>query len=108
MNGNRYTSIYTTLLLKVLVPNPRPQQELLREKIPDTLDTILVQVNPKLPLRPSTPPKELQQLFLTAQRARDTKPKSLVQLHLETLAAAQAIHTRTAELRAATARLCKP
>jgi hypothetical protein len=65
-----------------------------------------MQVNPKLPLRPSTPPKELQQLFLTAQRAKEVKPKSLLQLHLETVVAAQAIHARTRELRAATARLC--
>ena len=65
-----------------------------------------MQVKPKLPLRPSVPPKELQQLFLTAQRANLRKPKSLLQIHLETVAAAEAIHTRTRELRAATARLC--
>ena len=65
-----------------------------------------MQVKPKLPLRPSTPPKELQQLFLTAQRAKLRKPKSLLQIHLETVAAAEAIHARTRELRAATARLC--
>ena len=65
-----------------------------------------MQVNPKLPLRPSTPPKELQQLFLTTQRANLRKPKSLLQLHLETVQAAEAIHKRTRELRAATARLC--
>ena len=65
-----------------------------------------MQVKPKLPLRPSTPPKELQQLFLTAQRANDRKPKSLLQIHLETVQAAEAIHKRTRELRAATARLC--
>ena len=65
-----------------------------------------MQVKPKLPLRPSTPPKELQQLFLTTQRANLRKPKSLLQIHLETVAAAQAIHARTRELRAATARLC--
>ena len=65
-----------------------------------------MQVNPKLPLRPSTPPKELQQLFLTAQRAKEVKPKRLLQLHLETVAAAEAIYARTQQLRAATARLC--
>jgi len=65
-----------------------------------------VQVKPKLPLRPQLPPKELQQLFLTTQRANERKPKSVLQLHLETVQAAEAIHTRTRELRAATARLC--
>ena len=65
-----------------------------------------MQVNPKLPLRPSTPPKELQQLFLTTQRAKEVKPKTLLQLHIETVAAAEAIYARTRELRAATARLC--
>jgi hypothetical protein len=65
-----------------------------------------VQVKPKLPLRPSVPPEELQQLFLTAQRAKLRKPKSLLQIHLETVVAAQAIHARTRELRATTARLC--
>ena len=65
-----------------------------------------MQVKPKLPLRPQLPPKELQQLFLTTQRANERKPKSVLQLHLETVQAAEAIHTRTRELRAATARLC--
>ena len=65
-----------------------------------------MQVKPKLPLRPSVPPKELQQLFLTAQRANLRKPKTLLQIHLETVQAAEAIHKRTRELRAATARLC--
>jgi hypothetical protein len=65
-----------------------------------------VQVKPKLPLRPQLPPKELQQLFLTTQRANERKPKSVLQLHLETVQAAEAIHKRTRELRAATARLC--
>jgi hypothetical protein len=65
-----------------------------------------VQVKPKLPLRPQLPPKELQQLFLTTQRANERKPKSVLQIHLETVQAAEAIHKRTRELRAATARLC--
>ena len=65
-----------------------------------------MQVKPKLPLRPQLPPKELQQLFLTTQRANERKPKSVLQLHLETVQAAEAIHKRTRELRAATARLC--
>ena len=65
-----------------------------------------MQVKPSKPLRPQQPPKELQQLFLTAQRAYNRKPKSLLQQHLETVAAAEAIHTRTRELRAATRRLC--
>ena len=65
-----------------------------------------MQVKPSKPLRPQQPPKELQQLFLTAQRAYNRKPKTLLQQHLETVQAAEAIHTRTRELRAATARLC--
>ena len=65
-----------------------------------------MQVKPNTPLRPSVLPKELQQLFLTAQRAYNRKPKTLLQLHIETVAAAEAIYARTRELRAATARLC--
>jgi hypothetical protein len=65
-----------------------------------------MQVKPSKPLRPQQPPKELQQLFLTAQRAYNRKPKTLLQLHLETVQAAQHIHLRTQQLRAATARLC--
>jgi hypothetical protein len=65
-----------------------------------------VQVKPNTPLRPSVLPKELQQLLVTAQRTRASKPKTLLQLHIETIQAAAAIYARTRELRAATARLC--
>jgi hypothetical protein len=65
-----------------------------------------VQVKPKLPLRPQLPPKELQQLFLTTQRANERKPKSVLQLHLETVQAAEAIHARVKQLRIQTQILC--
>jgi hypothetical protein len=62
-----------------------------------------MQVKPSKPLRPQQPPRELQQQFL---RARQLKPKSFLELHLEILASTQAIHTRTQLLRAATRKLC--
>ena len=65
-----------------------------------------MQVKPSKPLRPQQPPQQLEQLLLKATRARTSKPKTLLQLHLETIQAAAAIYARTRELRAATARLC--
>lgn len=64
-------------------------------------------IKPSKPLRPEQPPRVLQQLFLTAQRAKLRKPRTLLQQHLETVQAAEAIHTRTQQLRAQTAKLCK-
>ena len=65
-----------------------------------------MQVKPSKPLRPQRPPPELEQQFLVAQRARQQRPKSTLQTHLETLAAAEHIYTRTQQLRAQTRRLC--
>ena len=65
-----------------------------------------MQVKPSKQLSPQQPPKELQQLFLTAQRAYNRKPKSLLQQHLETVQAAVAIHARVEQLRIQTQILC--
>jgi len=65
-----------------------------------------VQVKPSKPLRRAQPPKELQQHFLVAQRARQQQPETFLELHLEILSSTQSIHTRTQQLRAATRRLC--
>ena len=65
-----------------------------------------MQVKPSKPLRPQQPPQQLEQYIDYTQRVRMRKPKTLLQLHLETIQAAAAIYARTRELRAATARLC--
>ena len=65
-----------------------------------------MQVKPTRPLQPQRPPQQLEQLFRTAQRARQLKPKSILEQHLETIAAAQQIYQRTQQLRAQTRKLC--
>jgi hypothetical protein len=65
-----------------------------------------MQVKPSKPLRPQRPPKELQQQFLRAAQAKQLKPKSFLELHLEITLAAQAIFKQTQLLREATRRLC--
>jgi hypothetical protein len=65
-----------------------------------------MQVKPSKPLRPQRPPPELEQQFLVTQRARQQRPKSTLEQHLETLSAAQQIYARTQQLREQTRRLC--
>jgi hypothetical protein len=57
-------------------------------------------------IKPQRPAPQLEQRIAYTQRLQARKPKTLLELHLETIQAAEVIYARTQELRANTARLC--
>ena len=65
-----------------------------------------MQVKPNKQLAPQRPPQQLEQYIDYTQRVRMRRPKTMLEKQLEILQAAQHIHLRTQQLRAATARLC--
>ena len=95
-----YINTYTTWTQSVLLL----EQAAANLNIPPEANHM--QVRPSKQLVPSRPPQQLEQYLDYTQRVRMRKPKTLLEQHLETISAAQYIHLRTQQLRAATARLC--